>query len=561
MIKMSDLKIGNRLVAGFGVLTALLLLLAATSWWEMGNLNHSIDRVIDEATKRAKIREVDSTLDSLYLEMWALLTSRDGAAKQAHKTAVDAKRENYKRLIGELKAVSFSPESKATLARLEEALAGARDLNLRVTEMALKAQGVDSAALDLFTNLGAKNMAEKIDPAVEAIITYREGRIKAVNDDADAAYLRAKWMLGIGSLVALGLVAILATVITRSIVRPVQDCVGLTGLLAQGDFSKDVPEVLRQRGDEMGDLARAFHTLVHNTRDLLKNLSEGVQVLASSSTELSAVSAQLSGGSRGNTQRSSAVAAAAEEMSVSSASVAAGMEQATSSLAMVADATHQMTSTIGEIAGTAERARSITEDASRQAGSVSALMRELGRAAQDIGKVTETITSISSQTNLLALNATIEAARAGSAGKGFAVVANEIKELAQQTAAATEDIKGKIAGIQGSTSTAMSDIQRITEVIQSVNDQVASIATAIEEQSVVTHDIATNLAQASTGVGDANARVGQTSAVTRDIAKDIAEVNRASEEMAQSSGLVRDSAQDLSKLAENLRTLVERFKI
>ena len=173
-----------------------------------------------------------------------------------------------------------------------------------------------------------------------------------------------------------------------------------------------------------------------------------------------------------------------------------------------------MTATIGEIAGNSEKARRITEEATRQAARISEQMNQLGAAAQLIGKVTETITEISSQTNLLALNATIEAARAGSAGKGFAVVANEIKELAQQTAAATEDIKGRIAGVQSSTAGGIAEIGKVSQVIHDVSDIVASIAAAIEEQATVTKDIARNIAEASTGVRDANKRVSETSQAT-----------------------------------------------
>ena len=145
-------------------------------------------------------------------------------------------------------------------------------------------------------------------------------------------------------------------------------------------------------------------------------------------------------------------------------------------------------------------------------------MQKLGKAAQEIGQVTETITNISAQTNLLALNATIEAARAGTAGKGFAVVANEIKELARQTAEATEDIKARIAGIQNSTGTAITDIGQITAVIKEVGGIVSSIAAAIEEQATVTKDVAGNIAQASAGVRDANYAYPQTAEVSKAIA-------------------------------------------
>jgi methyl-accepting chemotaxis protein len=175
--------------------------------------------------------------------------------------------------------------------------------------------------------------------------------------------------------------------------------------------------------------------------------------------------------------------------------------------------------------------------------------------------VTETITNISAQTNLLALNATIEAARAGAAGKGFAVVANEIKELARQTAEATEDIKSRILGIQSSTGSAISDIGNITTVIRDVGGIVASIAAAIEEQATVTKDVAGNIAQASIGVRDADTQITQTAEVSRNIARDISEVNAAITGIREGGEQVQASADDLSTLAEKLGAQVAQFRI
>jgi methyl-accepting chemotaxis protein len=188
-------------------------------------------------------------------------------------------------------------------------------------------------------------------------------------------------------------------------------------------------------------------------------------------------------------------------------------------------------------------------------------MNQLGTAAQQIGKVTETITEISSQTNLLALNATIEAARAGSAGKGFAVVANEIKELAQQTAAATEDIKGRISSVQSSTTGGIAEIDKVSQVIHEVSDIVASIAAAIEEQSTVTRDIARNVAEASVGVRDANKRVSESSQASSEIARDIVGVDQAATQMADGSERVRSSATRLSEVAGQLETAAGRFRV
>jgi methyl-accepting chemotaxis protein len=255
-------------------------------------------------------------------------------------------------------------------------------------------------------------------------------------------------------------------VITRSITKPLAQAGQHLDEISQGDLTQEVPPEYLERTDEIGLLCQAMQSMSASLREVVGNITGGIQVVSSSSTELSANSGQMSDGAREAAEKAQAVAAAAEQMTANVVSVAAGMEQTSTNLANVASATEQMTATIGEIAGNSEKARRITEQATQQAARISEQMNQLGRAAQEIGKVTETITEISSQTNLLALNATIEAARAGSAGKGFAVVANEIKALAQQTATATEDIKARIDGVQSSTAGGIAEIEKVSQVIR-----------------------------------------------------------------------------------------------
>ena len=351
-----------------------------------------------------------------------------------------------------------------------------------------------------------------------------------------------------------------ALLMARQIIRPLRRVVDMLKDISEGegDLTKRLEA---SRRDEIGDLSTYFNRFVQKIQGIIASIADNAGTVASSATELSAISQQTTMSVRDMTEKTSTVAAAAEESSANTTSVAASMEQASTNLATVASATEEMSATIGEIASNSEKARNISSDAGMQAASVSALMKQLGKAAQDIGKVTETITDISSQTNLLALNATIEAARAGAAGKGFAVVANEIKELAKQTAVATEDIKGKIGEVQTSTGSAIADIEKITAVIQQVGYLVSGIATAIEEQATVTRDVAGNIAQASAGVRDANERIGQTASVSRSMAQDIAGVDAAAGDIREGGVQVQSSAAELSKLAEQLKSLVGQFKV
>ena len=376
---------------------------------------------------------------------------------------------------------------------------------------------------------------------------------------SQAATLKSVNLSGmiVGVAISLGL----GLFITRMLVGPIKECVAFIGPLAQGDFSHDVPEMLRKRGDEMGDLSRAFHSLVGNTRKLLREVTSGVQTIAASATELSAVSTQTTHAVKSMSEKTYTVAAAAEEASANTVSVAASMEQTSTNLASVAAATEEMSATVGEIAANSEKARVISGQATAQAKEVSTLMQQLGAAATEIDKVTESITRISAQTNLLALNATIEAASAGDAGRGFAVVANEIKELARQTATATENIKDKIAGVQASTNGAINGIEKISGVINDVGSIIVSIAAAIEEQSSVTKAVAGNIAQASIGVKEANVQIAQTASVSKSIANDLTGVNSAVDEIRQGGENVQASTMDLSKVAEQLKATSDQFKV
>ncbi|WP_236893188.1 methyl-accepting chemotaxis protein [Desulfoluna limicola] len=369
---------------------------------------------------------------------------------------------------------------------------------------------------------------------------------------------RLKYLcIGIGTLAMLALLTTLYFIV-NSITGPIKKGVTFAEIMATGDFSQSL-EI--SQNDEVGKLADSLNNMTSNLGGMIKEITSGVETLSTSSSGLAAISEQMSQGASETSEKSETVAAAAEEMSVSMTSIAAAMEQATTNVSMVATATEEMTSTITEVARNTESARSIADTAVTEAKTASDKIDELGEAAREIGKVTETITDISAQTNLLALNATIEAARAGEAGKGFAVVATEIKELARLTSEATLDIRGRIVGIQQATSVSVASIEAVTKIIDDINEIVSTTATAVEEQAVTTQEIAGNVAQASLGLSEINESVAQSSKVSEEITVDISEVNRQSMEMTNSSATVSMNAGELLTLADKLKEMVATFKV
>jgi methyl-accepting chemotaxis protein len=326
----------------------------------------------------------------------------------------------------------------------------------------------------------------------------------------------------------------------------------------EGDLTKRLPVASK---DEVGELSNWFNVFIEKVQAIIKDVSENANRLNQSSGNLSSISDLLSEGADQTSSRVQTVMSSSERMSDNLNSVASSMEEAATNINMVASAADEMTATIQEIAQNTENARNITLEAVSQTHTASDQVGKLGMAAQDIGKVVETITEISEQVNLLALNATIEAARAGGAGKGFAVVANEIKELAKQTATATGEIKTRVESTQMSASETVNQISTIAGVVNQVNEIVATIASAVEEQFVNTKEIASNIVNASIGIDEVNKNVSGSNMSAADITAEIAKVTQQASEISSSSSQVSLSANDLSQLAGELNALVEKFKI
>nr|WP_320192750.1 methyl-accepting chemotaxis protein [uncultured Desulfobacter sp.] len=363
------------------------------------------------------------------------------------------------------------------------------------------------------------------------------------------------------TIIAILIGAVFALLITRGIIRQLGGEPSVISKIADLIAAGDLTHEFKTNEKQLYGVYASMKKMTDNLKIIFNDISQGVQTLTSSSTELAAVSQQMAAGAEQSSQKADNVSAAAEEMTTTMNSVAAATEQTSTNLQMIVAAAEEMSATINEISSNTATGSQTTTEAVAKAEHISRKVDDLGKAATEISKVTEAIADISEQTNLLALNATIEAARAGDAGKGFAVVAAEIKELAKQTAQATDEIGLKIREVQSTTTESVNAIKEIVEIIDNINSIVSSVATAIEEQSATTQEISTNVNQAASGVQEVNENVGQASTVAAEVTQDVHQVSQAANEVMNSTNNINESALELSKLAESLNAMLSRFKI
>jgi len=279
-------------------------------------------------------------------------------------------------------------------------------------------------------------------------------------------------------------------------------------------------------------IARRLTREAQRQATLVGGIVDNTHALASASEELTSVSQQMSAAAEQTTAQANLVSAAAEQVSGNARTVSGSIDN--------------LVASIHEIARSSQDAATTARRAVDMASATSSTMDALGRSSNEIGAVIKVITSIAEQTNLLALNATIEAARAGEAGKGFAVVASEVKELARDTAKATEEIGGRIESMQADTKRAVDAIAEIGKVIEQIDSLQTKIAAAVEEQSVTTGEISRNIGEATTG--------------SSEIAENIVQVAQAAQSTAEGAANTQMSSQELSRMAQALQRLVEEYK-
>ncbi|MCA9192316.1 MAG: methyl-accepting chemotaxis protein [Planctomycetales bacterium] len=367
--------------------------------------------------------------------------------------------------------------------------------------------------------------------------------------------LRTKIVFSLISVLVI--VPILAIFFAKQLIKPINAAVELLGQMSKGDLTLRMSETGR---DEFARIAKSINHFAASIQGIVSDLGQSSNTLNGSSSELLQSATRLAAGAADATQQSSTVAAAAEEMSTSIGHMAQSSQQVSSNIQDVAAAVEQMNGSIREVARSAEQSAQVANEASVLAKASNEKIEELGVSANQIGTVIEVIQDIAEQTNLLALNATIEAARAGEAGKGFAVVATEVKELAKQTATATEDIRRLIEGIQSATGEAVKATRQIGKVIEDVNSVSRSIAVAVEEQSTTTRQIADRVTSTSTAAGEMAKGANESAAAAREITESISRVDNVLRETAAGAAQSRSVGEQFTQLAESLQRTVGKFK-
>ena len=521
----ADQPIARKILMVVAVLAALLILVGGVGLVQLRNLqDRTKGMYADSLEAIVELSRVDSDFREYRIQLLTLALSPAGVVPQIHAamTAADQDKELYWE-----KYVATDMRGRET-ARDNFATSYAAYLKVSEEELVPLATAGRAAEFLAVRKAKASPLATKVTAALADLRTIEVGAAAKTMKAASAAYSSARTL--IITLITVGLIlgTALAVVVGRAIARGVGQTVAVLEGLAAGRLDQRAPVTSR---DEVGRMNVALNTAMARLSQILQDVDANVATLAEEAGDLATVSGQL----RGNAEESSA---RAQDASSASASI-------TQNILTVASGSDEIGASITEIARSTSEAAMVASQAVESAARTETVLRQLGDSSEEINTVVRLITSIAEQTNLLALNATIEAARAGEAGKGFAVVANEVKDLAQETARATEDIAGRVAAMQRDSGAAVTAIAEITHIISRINDAQSTIAAAVEEQSATTTEMSRNVNEVATRSRDISDTVSAVAEIAAQTTTGAATAATTSTKLTQIASTVQQSLSGL----------------
>ncbi|MFD0516618.1 methyl-accepting chemotaxis protein [Paractinoplanes durhamensis] len=525
---LADLSVNVKVLFAVAVAALVALVVGITGLVSLGNASDSAQLIY-----KSNVASVKSVGQIRY---WATQTRSDTANQALSVTAAttqqfaEAVATDIESFDAALTAYRTSTPAASSALIGEVATLWAAYVDIIKTKLLPAGERNDLAGWAAIRTSEALPVLNKLYPALTSMDEAETGdaarNAAAAKSGYESSRTTAIIVLTVGLVVAMALGFMVTRRIVASLTKVTYVCDGL----ADGDLTRTTGLDTR---DEPGRMARSLDTAMGRLRQTVATIEGSAASLAGASEQMTSTAAQIATSAEQASARAQTVSAAAEQVSRSVDTVSAGSEE--------------MGASIREISQNASEAARVASEAVTVTAATSATMNKLGASSAEIGNVIKTITSIAEQTNLLALNATIEAARAGEMGKGFAVVASEVKDLAQETARATEDISRRVEAIQSDTSGAVAAIEEISTVIERISDFQTTIASAVEEQTATTAEMNRSVAEAAGGAGE--------------IARNITGVAEAARMTSQGVAETQQATTELARMSTELSGLVATFRI